>query len=99
MITEHIPTIILMVFLVIMSGYFSATETAFSTINKTRLRTLADKGDKKAERVLTLAEKYDTLLSTIPEWEGTLRETGYMYMYGCSPPEIITTFLIGYTPI
>ena len=54
-----------MVFLVIMSGYFSATETAFSTINKTRLRTLADKGDKKAERVLTLAEKYDTLLSTI----------------------------------
>jgi len=65
MITEHIPTIILMVFLVIMSGYFSATETAFSTINKTRLRTLADKGDKKAERVLTLAEKYDTLLSTI----------------------------------
>ncbi len=65
MITDHIPTIILMVVLVIMSGYFSATETAFSTINKTRLRTLADKGDKKAERVLTLAEKYDTLLSTI----------------------------------
>ena len=54
-----------MVVLVIMSGYFSATETAFSTINKTRLRTLAEKGDKKAERVLTLAEKYDSLLSTI----------------------------------
>ena len=33
-----------------MSGYFSATETAFSTINKTRLRTLADKGDKKADK-------------------------------------------------
>lgn len=54
-----------MAFLVIMSAYFSATETAFSTINKTRLRTLADKGDKKAERVLTLADKYDSLLSTI----------------------------------
>ena len=54
-----------MVLLVIMSGYFSATETAFSTINKTRLRTLADKGDQKAERVLSLAEKYDSLLSTI----------------------------------
>ena len=65
MITDHIPTLLLMAFLVIMSAYFSATETAFSTINKTRLRTLADKGDKKAERVLTLADKYDSLLSTI----------------------------------
>lgn len=60
-----ISTLILMLFLVIMSGYFSATETAFSTINKTRLRTLADKGDKKATLVLSLAEKYDSLLSTI----------------------------------
>ena len=65
MITDHIPTIVLMVVLVIMSAYFSATETAFSTINKTRLRTLADKGDKRAARVLTLADKYDSLLSTI----------------------------------
>lgn len=65
MISDHIPTIILMVALVIMSAYFSATETAFSTINKTRLRTLADKGDKKAERVLDLAEQFDSLLSTI----------------------------------
>lgn len=60
-----LSTIIFMVFLVVMSGYFSATETAFSTINKTRLRTLADKGDKKAEHVLALADNYDNLLSTI----------------------------------
>ena len=60
-----LTTILFMAFLVVMSAYFSATETAFSTINKTRLRTLADKGDKKAERVLTLADKYDSLLSTI----------------------------------
>ncbi len=60
-----ITTIIFMAFLVIMSAYFSATETAFSTINKTRLKTLADKGDKKAERVLKLADDYDSLLSTI----------------------------------
>lgn len=54
-----------MVALVIMSAYFSATETAFSTINTTRLKTLADKGSKKAERVLAMAEDFDKLLSTI----------------------------------
>lgn len=63
--SSDLTTILFMAFLVVMSAYFSATETAFSTINKTRLRTLADKGDKKAERVLTLADKYDSLLSTI----------------------------------
>ena len=60
-----ITTILLMVFLIIMSGYFSATETAFSTFNKTRLRTTADKGNKKAELALNLSEDYDKLLSTI----------------------------------
>ncbi len=60
-----ISTLILMAVLVIMSAYFSATETAFSTVNTTRLKTLADKGSKKAERVLNMAENYDKLLSTI----------------------------------
>jgi len=60
-----ISTIILMVVLVILSAYFSATETAFSTFNATKLKTLADKGDKKAARVLALSENYDKLLSTI----------------------------------
>ena len=54
-----------MICLVILSAYFSATETAFSTMNRTRLRTLADKGDRRAEEVLALAENYDRLLSTI----------------------------------
>ena len=58
-------TIILMAVLVLLSAYFSATETAFSTMNKTRLRTMAEKGNKRAQLTLTLGEKYDTLLSTI----------------------------------
>ena len=57
--------IILMVALVIMSGFFSATETAFSALNKTRLKSLAEHGDKRAARTLMLAERYDDLLSTI----------------------------------
>ena len=54
-----------MCLLVIMSGYFSATETAFSSFNKTRLKTLVEKGNKKAKLALKLEERYDRLLSTI----------------------------------
>lgn len=57
-------TIIIAV-LVMLSAYFSATETAFSSINKTRLKTMAENGNKKAEITLGLAENYDKLLSTI----------------------------------
>ncbi len=57
--------LIIMVFCVIMSGYFSATETAFSTFSKTKMKTLAEKGNKKANLVLKLSENYDKLLSTI----------------------------------
>ena len=57
--------IITMVALVIMSAYFSATETAFSSFNKTRIKTLAEKGSKKAKLALKLSDEYDKLISTI----------------------------------
>ena len=47
------------------SAFFSATETAFSTFNRIRMKTIAEKGNKRAATALKLAEKYDTLLSTI----------------------------------
>ena len=50
---------------VVMSAYFSATETAFSTFNKIRVKNLAEKGNKRAARALELSENYDTLISTI----------------------------------
>lgn len=59
------PYILVMVALVLMSAYFSATETAFTSINKTRLKNMAEKGDKRASLVLSIAENYDKLLSTI----------------------------------
>lgn len=49
----------------ILSSYFSATETAFSSANSTRLKTLAEKGSKKAKLACELLEHYDKLLSTI----------------------------------
>ena len=53
------------VLMVVMSGYFSATETAFTSLNRIRLKSRAENGDKKAEKTLELAEEYDKLLSTI----------------------------------
>ena len=62
---DLISSITAMVICVILSGYFSATETAFSSVNKTRLKAMAEKGDRKAELALRLAEDYDKLISTI----------------------------------
>lgn len=63
--TTQIVFIIIIVVCILLSGYFSATETAFTAVNKIRLRAKADDGDKGAKRVLKLADNYDRLLSTI----------------------------------
>lgn len=63
--TTNIIFLIIVIICIILSGYFSATETAFTAINKIRLRAKAEDGDKGAKRVLKLADKYDRLLTTI----------------------------------
>lgn len=57
--------IIAIIILIFFSAYFSATETAFTSINRIKLKTQAGDGDDKAQKVLDLAEKYDKLLTTI----------------------------------
>lgn len=63
--SDSIRSIIVMIVLVALSGYFSGTETAFSTFNRIRMKSLAEGGDKRAALVLKLTEDYDRLLSTI----------------------------------
>lgn len=63
--SSSIGIIVALVLLVIASAYFSATETAFSSLNKIRLRNMADDGNRKAEATLRLAEDFDRLLSTL----------------------------------
>ncbi len=58
-------SIIIIVVCIIMSMYFSATETAFSCLNRIRVKNKAENGNKKAALVLKLTEKYDEMLSTI----------------------------------
>lgn len=61
-----VQLLVALIILVLFSGFFSATETAFSCANKIKLRTLASNGNKRATKVLVLAEEnFDMLISTI----------------------------------
>ena len=57
--------IFILIFLILMSAFFSASETAFSAVNRIRLKNLANNGNKKAKAALELSKNYDVLLSTI----------------------------------
>ena len=50
---------------VVFSSFFSASETAFTTVNRIRLKTLAENGDSQAALVLKVSENYDKMLTTI----------------------------------
>lgn len=61
------PSSMLIVFVILLflSAFFSAAETALISVNKIRLRTKAEDGDKHAERVLRLSNDFDRTLSAI----------------------------------
>ena len=60
-----VTNISILIFLLAMSAYFSASETAFSSMNRTRMKALAEKGNRRANLALRLSDEYDRLLSTI----------------------------------
>lgn len=63
---DAVPLLIAIIALVLLSGFFSSTETAYSCASRIKLRSLATNGNKRAEKTLKLAEeKFDTLISTI----------------------------------
>ena len=62
---DSISSILILVLLITISAYFSATETAYSSLNKIKLKSIANKGNKKAKLALELSEKYDSVISTI----------------------------------
>lgn len=57
--------VVVIVVLVILSAFFSATETAFTSINRIRLKHLASEGNLRAEQVLKVSEQYDRLISSL----------------------------------
>ena len=62
---DNTTAIIAMLILVAMSGFFSATETAFSSLSITKIKISAEQGNKKSALILKLLDDYDKLLSTI----------------------------------
>ena len=56
---------VVLVLLLILSAFFSGSETAFSAANRIKLKNLADDGSKAAARALKLMDRYDKLLATI----------------------------------
>ena len=63
--SHTINYIIIIIVLILISGFFSSTETAFSSVNKIRLRNYLKNGNKKAKKALNIIENYDNALSAI----------------------------------
>ncbi len=62
---ENGTLILALIALVALSAFFSASETAYTSLNKARLKSMANNGDRRAARALKLSEDYDRLLSGI----------------------------------
>ncbi len=63
---DGVPLLIAIVLLLLLSAFFSSTETAYSCANRVKLRAMASNGNKRAKKVLNLAEEnFDKLISTI----------------------------------
>ena len=60
-----ILSVIFIIILVLFSGYFSATETAFTSVNRTKLKLKAQDGNKAAKNALYLLDRYDKVISAI----------------------------------
>lgn len=63
--TPGVIQLITLIILVILSGFFSSAETALTTVNRVRMRTLEDEGNKRAARVNKILENYSKMLSAI----------------------------------
>ena len=62
---SQIAQLVILILLLCLSAFFSSAETAFTTVNKIYMRTLAQDGDSRAERVLQITENSGKMLSAI----------------------------------
>ena len=63
--TGDIIKLIILGVLLLLSGFFSSAETALTTVNKIRMRTLSEAGNKRADRVLLVTDDSGKMLSAI----------------------------------
>ena len=63
--TSGVIQLIILIVLVFLSAFFSSAETAFSTVNRVRMRSLEEDGNKSAARVNKILDNYGKMISTI----------------------------------
>ena len=62
---SRIYWIFIVVLLILLALFFAMTETAFASVSRTRMKTMADKGDSRAKKVLYILDHFDTAITTI----------------------------------
>lgn len=60
-----IDSCLLYLFFLLCSAYFACCETAYTAVSRVRLRTMADKGNKRAKKALWICDRFDKTLTTI----------------------------------
>ena len=63
--TDGVIQLAAIIILVLLSAFFSSAETALTTVNRVRLKTLADEGNKRAVTAIHVLDKYGKMLSAI----------------------------------
>lgn len=63
--SKSVTQLIVLILLLSLSAFFSSAETAFTTVSRIRMRTLAERGNKKAERTLAITDDMHQMLSAI----------------------------------
>jgi CBS domain containing-hemolysin-like protein len=102
---SFIPGLIIFLgFLLLCSAFFSASETAFASLNRIKLKNMAARGNRRAARALRLTENFDKLLSTIlignnvvnisSSALATLLFVGFLGSAGVSVATLIMTVLV-----
>lgn len=62
---NYLPSLFIFIICVILSAFFSSSETAYTSLNRLRMEHEAKQGSRAAKKALNLSQKYDKLLSTI----------------------------------
>ena len=63
--TDGVMQLVALIILVLLSAFFSSAETSLTTVNRVRLKTLADEGNRRAKTALEVLDKYGKMLSAI----------------------------------
>lgn len=102
--STSIGMMVALVILIFMSAYFSATETAFTSLNRIRMKNKAEDGNVRAAKALELAENYDKVISTIlignnivnisATTVATVLCTKWFYEYGPTVSTVALTIII-----